>query len=92
VRRMLAAAPYSWDAFSAAAIVASDLGACREALSLQRRALELLPERSPPRWRAEFSAALAGYSGSALRTHDAPTPRPWKGRASRPATSPVTLV
>jgi hypothetical protein len=89
VRRMLSAAPYSWGVFSAAAAAAGDLGACGDALSLQRRALELLPERSAPALRTELAAALAGYERQCAPAPETRTPHPSRGGAPSPARSPV---
>jgi Flp pilus assembly protein TadD len=89
VRRMLAAAPHSWGVHAAAASAASDLGACRDAVSLQRRALDLLPERAPPSLRDALAATLAGYGRQCAPAPETETPRPEGGGASDPAGSPA---
>jgi hypothetical protein len=89
VRRMLAAAPHSWGVHAAAASAASDLGACRDAVSLQRRALDLFPERALPSLRDELASTLASYARQCAPAPETETPRPEGGGASDPAGSPA---
>jgi tetratricopeptide (TPR) repeat protein len=88
VRRLLAIAPYSWGAHAAAAAVASDLGACADAVSLQRRALDLLPDRGSGAARAGLEASLAAYERQCAPSPETETPRPVRGGASSPAVTP----
>jgi tetratricopeptide (TPR) repeat protein len=61
-REATALAPWSPPVLAGHAAVLSDLGRCADAIVLQRRALESLPERAGPESRTELLAGLEAYA------------------------------